>query len=375
MRVLLISHACVVDTNRGRVEALARHEDLEVMLLTVRTWRDREGGQVFRFTAPDTDAYIARAGLAAINWHPTMHFYVHGLRGAIHEFRPDILHIDECYHSLPAFQATFLTRRHPAKLVLFNFQNIHRRLPWPLSWAARYSLQRGDAVIAGGFGGAGVLRQAGYAGPIEVIPPGLDESLYRPMDASAMRKARGLDAFTIGYVGRLVPEKGLMTLLRAAGKLSGRWQLYLIGEGSQAADLRSEAFRLGIADRVVFAGQVPHRDIPEHIACADVVAVPSETTPRWMEQFGRTIIEAMACARPVVGSDSGEIARVIGEDGLVFPEHDADALAACLWTLQQDPKLREELAERGRAKVLKEYTWTRIAERTKALYEKVLAQS
>ncbi len=374
MKVLLISHACVTDTNRDRLEALARGSDLDIMLFTVRSWQDRDGGQVLAFEPFSAASYLARTGTALFNWHPVGHFYIHGLRGAISDFNPDIIHIDEDFYALTTFQVTFLTRHHHAKVILLNFQNIPRRLPWPISQMARFSLSRGDGAIAGGFGSAEVLRLAGFTGPVEVIPPGLDENLYHPMDASALRERLGLNTFTFGYVGRLVPEKGLLTLLRAAARLSGPWQLYLVGGGPQESELRAEAARLGIVDRVVFAGQVPHRAIPRHIACADVIVLPSETTKRWKEQFGRTIIEAMACGRAVIGSDSGEIPRVVGEDGLIFPEKDVEALAECLQTIRDNPRLRETLAQRGRTKVLKHYTWSKIARRTKAFYRKVLEQ-
>lgn len=374
MRILLISHACVTDTNRDRLEALARDPDLDIMLFTVRSWQDRDGGQVLVFEPSPNASYPARTGVALCNWHPIGHFYVHGLRGAIDDFNPDIIHIDEDFYAITTFQVTFLARHLPAKVILFNFQNIPRKLPWPVSQMARFSLSRGNGAIAGGFGSAEVLRNAGFKGPIEVIPPGLDENLYRPMDASALRESLGLNSFTIGYVGRLVPEKGLLTLLHAAARLSGSWQLYLIGGGPQESRLRAEAGRLGIAERVVFAGQVPHREIPRHIACADVIVLPSETTSRWKEQFGRAIIEAMACERAVIGSDSGEIPLVIGEDALIFPEKDVQALTECLQTVRDKPQLRDELARRGRAKVLEHYTWSRIAQRTKAFYNKVLKQ-
>jgi glycosyltransferase involved in cell wall biosynthesis len=374
MRVLLISHACVVDTNRDRLVALAQQESLRLTLLTVRTWRDRDSGRVFRFVPSERAPYGWRTGVAFPNWHPVAHAYLHGLRGAICACDPDVVHLDEDFYALATFQTAWLTRKHRARLVLFNFQNIPRALPWPVSAMTQYSLRRGDAAIAGGFGAADVLRQAGFDGPIEVIPPGLDERRYRPMDASALRAQQGLDAFTIGYVGRLVPEKGLMALLQAATRLQGRWHLYVVGGGPLLEDLRAEALRLGVADRVVFAGQVPHRDIPRHMACADVIAVPSETTSRWKEQFGRTIIEAMACGKPVVGSDSGEIPLVIRDDGLVFPERDVEALAACLQRLMDDPALRRELSERGRTRVLENYTWAKNAERTKAVYEMVLSK-
>ncbi|MBC7239486.1 MAG: glycosyltransferase, partial [Chloroflexi bacterium] len=95
--------------------------------------------------------------------------------------------------------------------------------------------------------------------------------------------------------------------------------------------------------------------------------------PKWKEQFGRVLIEAMACGVPVVGSDSGEIPHVIGEAGLIFPEGDALLLRRCLERLQQDMAFRQDLARRGRERVLQHYTQAQIAAQTVAFYREVLA--
>ena len=105
----------------------------------------------------------------------------------------------------------------------------------------------------------------------------------------------------------------------------------------------------------------------------DAMALPSLTRKNWKEQFGRVLIEAMACEMPVIGSDSGEIPNVIGDAGLVTPEGDAQALAAALARLGADPALRADLARRGRQRVLDRFTQEQVARRTAALYQEVLS--
>jgi glycosyltransferase involved in cell wall biosynthesis len=124
---------------------------------------------------------------------------------------------------------------------------------------------------------------------------------------------------------------------------------------------------------VEFAGAVSSQEISQAFASMDALALPSLTRKNWKEQFGRVLIEAMACETPVIGSDSGEIPNVIGDAGLVTPEGDAQALAAALARLGADPALRADLARRGRQRVLDRYTQEQVARRTAALYQEVLS--
>jgi glycosyltransferase involved in cell wall biosynthesis len=105
------------------------------------------------------------------------------------------------------------------------------------------------------------------------------------------------------------------------------------------------------------------------------LALPSLTRPNWKEQFGRVLIEALACGVPVVGSDSGEIPNVIGEAGLVFAEGDEQALRARLSQLMANPDLRDELARKGRERVLAHYTQAQVAAKTYQVYNELLGRT
>ncbi|MEZ4580844.1 MAG: glycosyltransferase [Caldilineaceae bacterium] len=174
--------------------------------------------------------------------------------------------------------------------------------------------------------------------------------------------------FTVGYAGGLLPEKGVDLLLRACARLTGDWRLRLAGEGSAQTQLVTLARDLGITGRVTFAGRIGSGAMPAFYHDLDVFVLPSRTTPSWKEQFGRVLIEAMACGVPVVGSASGEIPHVIGDAGLLFPEEDVAALHAHLATLAASPDARGILAEQGRARVLAHFTMAEIARRTVEVY-------
>ena len=112
--------------------------------------------------------------------------------------------------------------------------------------------------------------------------------------------------------------------------------------------------------------------MPEVLQGLDAVVLPSLTTPRWKEQFGRILIEAMACGVPVVGSDSGEIPEVIGDAGLIVPEGNASVLARALQCLYDDRELREDLSRRGRRRVLERFTHAHVADLTAKAYRQAL---
>ena len=104
------------------------------------------------------------------------------------------------------------------------------------------------------------------------------------------------------------------------------------------------------------------------IASLDVLVLPSRSRSNWKEQFGRVLVDAMACGVPVIGSTCGEIPNVIGDAGLIFPEGDAAALRDRLRALQNDRSLRRDLAQRGRQRVLDRFTQEQIAQQTYEVY-------
>ena len=166
----------------------------------------------------------------------------------------------------------------------------------------------------------------------------------------------GPSDFHIGYVGRLVPEKGIDLLIRAAAQLDGNWALSIIGTGPEKASLMCLVDTLGCERRVRFHGSLQHHALRKALASLDVLVSPSRTRPNWKEQFGRVLIEAMACRVAVIGSSSGEIPVVIGDAGLVFREDDVNDLKRCLESLQRDIGLRDKLAELGYRRVQANYT-------------------
>jgi glycosyltransferase involved in cell wall biosynthesis len=366
MRVLMLSKACLVGVYQRKLEEIARHDDVALTVAVPSSWRDERGEVVLERAYTKGYDLVVEPMLFNGSFHA--HFYPR-LSRRIARTRPDIVHIDEEPYNLATAHAMWLSRRSGARTLFFSWQNLNRRYPMPFRWMEAYVLRHADYGIVGNQASAHVWRDKGYRGPLAVIPQfGIDPKIFKPGEKQT-KLGRG---FMVGYVGRLVFEKGVDLLVEALAALPGLWRLVVCGSGPERRPLERLAQELGLADRVFFDGQIPSTQMPAYYQQLDALAVPSRTLPNWKEQFGRVLIEAMACEVPVVGANSGEIPNVIGEAGLIFRENDAADLRRHLLHLQQQPELRRELGQRGRQRVLEHYTQAQVAAQTVEVYRKVM---
>jgi glycosyltransferase involved in cell wall biosynthesis len=171
----------------------------------------------------------------------------------------------------------------------------------------------------------------------------------------------------------MLPGKGLNVLADALAALAGEpWRLLVVGDGPERAEFERRLSVSGLLQRAQFTGAISFDLIPDYFQHMDMLVIPTETTKRIREQFGRVIVEAMASGVPVIGSTCGAIPEVIGEAGLVFPERDAGALAAALRRMLSDHELRQNMAKAGRPRVEHNYSYERVAEKTYELYQRVM---
>ena len=127
--------------------------------------------------------------------------------------------------------------------------------------------------------------------------------------------------------------------------------------------------------RVSIATDVTHDQVPHYLNAMDVLCAPSQTTAGWREQFGRMLIEAMACGVPVLASRSGEIPHVLGDAGILLPEADVEAWATALGRVLADPAERRDLADRGLRRARTEFAWSVVARRHVEFFDGLVAGS
>jgi glycosyltransferase involved in cell wall biosynthesis len=350
-RLLSISHSYVVALNRAVPEALAR-QGWDVTIAAPEAFYGDLG--LIALEPPRGDG---REGvrLSAVRMknsrHPHVMRWGRELRALLAE-RWDVVHVWEEPYVLAGAQVARWHRT--GTLVYSTFQNLDKRYPPPLGWFERYVMRRADGWIA--FGRtieAALQNRPGYATlPRRVIPPGIDLSHFHEdsSERAAVRAELGVREgdFVVGYVGRFVAPKGLSVLSAALDAADIPWRAVFVGGGPLESELQRWARRHG--ERVRIVTGVKHAGVPRFLRAMDLLALPSRTTPRWREQFGRVLVEGMACGVPVAGSSSGEIPYVIGDAGLVVPEGEVRRWTEALTSVCRDAALRDRLKVAGRAR-------------------------
>lgn len=218
--------------------------------------------------------------------------------------------------------------------------------------------------------------------PVHVVPNGVvvERFLAAAAEGAALRRRFGIaaDAFVVLFAGHFTPEKGLHVLVEAVARARALTErpvaLLVVGSsrlwqsaGAAPAVSAYERELVAGADPalVTFAGALPQREMPAAYAAADLVVCPSI----WPEPYPGVILEAMASAKPVVGSRVGGIPELVrdGETGLLVPADDAGALAAAIAACAADPTRRAALGAAGRRRA-REQTWDRVAGVVHAIY-------
>ena len=388
MKILVASHSYIVDLNCEKLRALAQlHTGIEVTVIVPKTWKPG-GVQNKVITTQYRDEGNFRI-VPISNFsqnHQGLLTFGTDLISLLREFRPQIIQVEQGSRGLAHTQMIVLNQLLglKAKNIFFTWWNLPYKLKFPVNLLEKYNLHHSHGIICGNQDGAEVLQERGYQGKIQVMPQlGVDERLFTPKKHPELASKLGITSndFVVGFVGRFVPEKGLLTLLQALVNISDRpWKLLLLGRGELQAELIKITAENHLQDRVIFVESVPHEQVPDYINLMSTLVLPSETTYKfktltavgWKEQFGHVLIEAMACQVPVIGSDSGEIPHVIGDAGLVFPEGDISALANCLVQLMGKPDFAQSMAKKGYEKAMNKYTNQALAKQQFNFYQELV---
>jgi len=297
------------------------------------------------------------------------------LRRRLRSEGTDVLH---AHNATAFFYGTIAARLSGAAAAVFTeHDRVHPdrvRIRWTHRILSRFATR---SVAVSEFLARALRRGEGFpANRLVTIPNGIDEeALAAGSDREGARRALGLapDGPVIGVVAGLKPVKNHPVMLRAFRRVRDRIagsRLLFVGDGPQRDELRELATELRISADVHFLGF--RRDVGAVLAAVDVVALASSS-----EGLPLAVLEAMACARPVVATDVGAISEAVvpGETGRLVPPGDPEALADALVWVLEDPARARELGRRGRERFRARFTLERMVRAYEEVYETVLAEA
>lgn len=273
----------------------------------------------------------ARQGVDVTMIVPKKWFEFPWLFGAIKKANPDVIHVFDEYSSLVLFETAIVRNiLYGKKVPLFSlsFQNLPLTPPFvftsPVAFIKRiaykvllpfviwYHKKNVTGIVGGAKEALHVLKNLGVTSPMKFVFWGVNLSLFFPKNQSASREKLGIpkEIKLLGYFGNIMKEKGLGNLVKAVKEL-GDWHLLLVGNGRYKEELKKLIISLSIQDRVYFYGRVALSDLNDYYNCLDTYVLPTYTAPNCKEQYGRVLVEAMACKLPIIGSTCGAIPDVL----------------------------------------------------------------
>jgi glycosyltransferase involved in cell wall biosynthesis len=362
VRVVIVARSYADPEQRGKLRALAGG-GCTLAAAVPSAWRAHPQGRLQTASfGDDAGVRIYPVPVDGDRWERR------SLTRLLSEFRPDLVQLEEEPWSPVASAMVSAARRFGFRLIVFSAQSLPPRLSL-LARIRRARTVRAAAAAIGANGPAAGLLAGGRRDLRQVVIP--QSGVFPPLNPREPPAA----GFSVGFVGRLVPERGLDVLLRACVRLRGFWTVQVVGSGPSQEELEALAQRLGMAARVTWHGALSRSALDTIWPTLDCLVQPARSTAEWVEARGRTALEAMAWGVPVIGSRSGALPEILNGVGAVVPEDDVEALAAALQQWLDDPAERYRLGREARRRVLSDFTDEAIAFRTAKLWREVLSAS
>lgn len=366
-RLLAFSHAGVLDVNRALFQEMARVANVDIRLIVPENWKGDLIADL-KFRRSDSDVGLKVISLPAVfSGNGSLFFYRFPMGRLMRGWKPHYVFVDEEPWSMACLQAFTALRKYPC--AFFTKQNIHKNYPPPFSWIEKWVYAQSSHAYVVSDEVGDVLKAKGYKKKVKYLPHSYDPKIFWPLSPNErIRRREELklprEAVVIAYFGRLTEEKGIHDLIDAMRQMQSnqKCHFFFVGNGPLSQDV-AQAIQEMPHGRASLIEAIPHHRVGKAIAACDVLVLPSRTTPTWKEQYGRVLVEAMACGLAVVGSDSGEIPYLIARTGggLSFAEKNPKDLAEKLETLVQSPETLKKYADAGLAYVQKHLTHEAVA--------------
>jgi glycosyltransferase involved in cell wall biosynthesis len=353
VRVLIVSHYYADPRNRGKLHALA---GLGVELAVALP--DGAAGL-------DGALRVVPIPVRGNSHRPdALRWGGRALRRAISDLHPDLVQIEETPGTPGAASAAAAARQLRVPYIVFSEESVSLRRGVLQALRYRATLRTAAGVIGSNRLAERLLAADAPQARAAVLPrTGVVPLAVQPREA----ERKGL---AIGFIGRLVPERGGETLLRACGQLLGPWTLTVVGTGPEQEALERLAERRGLSSRIRWMGGLPRPALDQLWVELDCLVVPSHDTPTWVDRASPMLLEAMARGIAPLVTPAGALPELVGDAGLVVP--DTDALAVALQGLLAEPARARALGQRARQRIFEDFTDSAVARRTLAFWREVL---
>ncbi|MFN4245992.1 MAG: glycosyltransferase family 4 protein [Brevinematia bacterium] len=355
MKILYIWHAAIEKEYRKLLWEIAK-KGHKVFLVIPHRWTESSRDQ--RFTRYPEDENITVIPLVVVfRNHIRSFFFINKFKiiSILSKVKPDVIYIKEEPYSLASFQWVFLARLFSpnSTIVIESDENLAVSHPLPFKLTERYVLSKIHGIASVPTAGIDLYRNKNFKGLQFKTSYFVDTSIFHPISQKEAKKAFPeikTNNLKIGFVGRVTEEKGIDTIIEAIHKLKKdkiEVKLYILGKADEKYRKYLEEIieKLFVKENVIFLKPRPLNEIVFFYNVIDVLVLPSKTTPWWVEQFGRVIIEAHACGTPVIGSTSGEIPFVVNDKRMIFPENDPTELAKILEKFARGEYSKEKLKD------------------------------
>lgn len=275
-------------------------------------------------------------------------------------------------------QALDAKARYDIPVSLMVWDNIAFNNEGPEGWRARKerAVREADRFIVHTERSRRILDMEGVdADKVVMLPPGVDGKHFSPGNSDRATYGLSDDEFVILFVGWMLPRKGLDFLVLALRELVNdpalkdtQFRLAIVASGAGRDRIEALIRRAGLEDYVTFLGTYPYNEMPGVYRAADCFVLPSIATPEWQEQFGMSLIEAMACGVPVVTTRSGSIPEIAGDAARLCQSNDFFVLYEAIREVVKDESARRSLSEAGRTRVVANYSLQDYAEGLRRVY-------
>lgn len=342
--LLIVSTACFTAINRNIYKLFARKGYIVAIIVP----RELEFNGVKKTAEPpaEDDPSIIYLNLHGNNSRIN---YFEKINEVFDQYKPKRILLDNEPVSCMAIRIGKWCKKNTSVLYCFTYENFslhitetYKRVGFkglPLLFAKRIFLLLSRNLVKGLFTinneGTEIYKSESFRNVVKV-PLGFDPAIFR-IDNEARDKIRELHSinyFAIAYFGRVSHEKGVHILVAALSHLLQYDWVFVIDEFSvYKNEYNTTIHKLleetGVLSRVVFVNPT-HREIAGYMNAVDLVVIPSISTPKWIEQYGRVAPESMACGKTVIASDTGALSMLLNGHGIIFEEGNVDGLSSIL---------------------------------------------